>query len=331
MVDAVKTLPGDILGHLHVPGKFGHWPSESSLEQHEDRILDACAERGMGIEINTRVFYRSSDPAVHAHHLGIYRRLLRKCVERDLPIAIGSDAHSPKDQGGGIDKILPLLDEMDINEIVFPINGTLARVALRGDRPIKSRPSVVIQPARQAIATEQDAESAGEMPSGNEPAHSEPIATIVSASVPPPQPVAAIAPPAEPEPQPIPLAEAIAAVIAPMEQAAELKPKTAPVKKAKPSEKTAAPKAGEAKPESKATPAAKSRTRQNGSRKSDARKGYRQEASSEETGCKSGSRKSRSQGTRQKTGSKNSCVKTGRFEGAGQDQHGQITRKESRA
>ena len=196
MVDAVKTLPGDILGHLHVPGKFGHWPADSSLEQHEDRILDACAERGMGIEINTRVFYRSSDPDVHAKHIEIYRRLLRKCVERDLPIAIGSDAHSPKDQGAGIDKILPLLDEADINEIVFPINGTLARVALRADRPIKSRPSTVIQPARQIIPSELDAESAGSDSSALQEA---PPAPTVA---PPPAPVAA--------PRPIEQAEIVA-------------------------------------------------------------------------------------------------------------------------
>lgn len=201
MVDAVKTLPGDILGHLHVPGKFGHWPEESILEGHENRILDACAERGMGIEINTRVFYRSSDPAVHARHLELYRRLLRKCVERDLPIAIGSDAHSPRDQGAGIEKVLPLLDELDINEIVFPINGTLARVALRGDRPIKSRPSVVIQPARQAIAMEQDADSVGESA-----ATAEALATA-----PPATGTVTVAAPVAATPQPEPAVAAVSA------------------------------------------------------------------------------------------------------------------------
>jgi HisJ family histidinol phosphate phosphatase len=156
MVDVVKTLPGDILGHLHVPGKFGHWPEESTLEACEDRILDACAERGMAVEINARIFYRSSNPAVHARHIELYRRLLRKCVERELPIAIGSDAHSPKDQGRGIDCILPLLDEQEINEIVFPVNGVLARVLLRADRPLRSRPSIVSQPARQATPPERE-------------------------------------------------------------------------------------------------------------------------------------------------------------------------------
>jgi HisJ family histidinol phosphate phosphatase len=157
LVDAVNNLPGDILGHLHVPGKFGHWPELHILEAHEDRILDACMARGMGIEINTRVFYRNNDPAVHQLYLDLYRRLLKKCLDRDLPIAIGSDAHSPKDQGRGIDRILPLLDELDINEIVFPVNGVLARVVLRADRPIRSRPSVVSQPARQAIPLEPEA------------------------------------------------------------------------------------------------------------------------------------------------------------------------------
>lgn len=193
MVEVVKTLPGDILGHLHVPGKFGHWPEESTLEAYEDRILDACAERGMAVEINARVFYRSSDPSVHARHIELYRRLLRKCVERDLPIAIGSDAHSPKDQGRGIDLILPLLDEREINEIVFPVNGVLARVLLRADRPLKSRPSVVSQPARPAALPERPAASATLAPLSEEvdeaveeaPTSESPAATPAASAKPP--------------------------------------------------------------------------------------------------------------------------------------------------
>ncbi len=221
MVETINTLPGDILGHLHVPGKFGHWPEEQRLEAHEDRILEACARRGMGIEINTRVFYRSSDPSVHARHLDIYRRLLRKCLEHELPIAIGSDAHSPKDQGGGIANILPLLDEADINEIVFPINGVLARVALRADRPIKSRPSVVIQPARQTILTEQEAEEA---------------AAAAAAAGPEPEPE----PEAPPAPPPPPVVEAKEPKPAAPKKASSA-PKKTPAKKAAPKKATKAP------------------------------------------------------------------------------------------
>src|SRR5439155_21610096 len=45
-------------------------------------------------------------------------------------VAAGSDAHSPKDQGAGFEIVLKLLDEAKINELVFPVAGRLARVAL---------------------------------------------------------------------------------------------------------------------------------------------------------------------------------------------------------
>ena len=66
-----------------------------------------------------------------ARYLDANRRLLRKAKERGVGIAIGSDAHSPRDQGNSFETVLGVLDELEINELVFPIGGRLARVALR--------------------------------------------------------------------------------------------------------------------------------------------------------------------------------------------------------
>ena len=59
---------------------------------------------------------------------------MRKAKARGVGIAIGSDAHSPKDQGGGFDVVLSMLDECGVNEVVFPVAGRLARVVLRATR-----------------------------------------------------------------------------------------------------------------------------------------------------------------------------------------------------
>ncbi|GAC1544331.1 MAG: hypothetical protein NVS3B16_12070 [Vulcanimicrobiaceae bacterium] len=137
LLDAIDKLPGNIVGHFYVPAKFGHWPDDDVLASYEDRFVAACAERGMAIEVNSRYFYKYyvDDAAQTARYRNAHVRLLRKAKAAGVMIAVGSDAHSPKDQGHAFDTVLDVLDEAEINEIAFPIGGRLARAArLRGPR-----------------------------------------------------------------------------------------------------------------------------------------------------------------------------------------------------
>ncbi|MDQ2858599.1 MAG: hypothetical protein M3R53_08120 [Candidatus Eremiobacteraeota bacterium] len=146
LIEAIAKLPGHIVGHFYVPAKFGHWPDDATLESYEDRLLDACAERGLAIEINSRFFYKhyAQDDEQLARYRAAHLRLLRKAAEKGVMIAVGSDAHSPKDQGAGFDAVLALLDEANINEIAFPINGRLARVALRATEELRRQAAALI-------------------------------------------------------------------------------------------------------------------------------------------------------------------------------------------
>jgi HisJ family histidinol phosphate phosphatase len=133
LLEDVEKLPGHIVGHFYKPAMFGHWPDDAKLDRYENQILDAAAARGMAIEINTRMLYR--DPqTLGARLVDAYKRLMRKAKAKNVAIAIGSDAHSPKDQGGAFDLVLSMLDECEVNEIVFPVAGRLARVALRATK-----------------------------------------------------------------------------------------------------------------------------------------------------------------------------------------------------
>ncbi|MEO6991055.1 MAG: hypothetical protein ABI346_04600 [Candidatus Baltobacteraceae bacterium] len=135
LLEAVEKQPGHIVGHVYVPAKFGHWPEPAVLEAFEDKLLAACAERGMAIELNTRYLYNNpADAEGRSRYLDAYRRLLRKAKLRGVPVAVASDAHSPKDQGALFEIALALLDEVEINELAFPIGGRIARVALRAPR-----------------------------------------------------------------------------------------------------------------------------------------------------------------------------------------------------
>jgi len=153
ILDAIEKLPGHILGHFYAPAKFGHWPDDQSLEAYEDRVLDACAQRGMAVEINTRLFYRSDDAELKRKYREANLRFMRKAKAKEIGICISSDAHSPKDQGNGFEEALAMLDEAEINELIFPINGRMARVALRATK------EHLEQKAGRAIVSAQNAEN----------------------------------------------------------------------------------------------------------------------------------------------------------------------------
>jgi HisJ family histidinol phosphate phosphatase len=143
LLDAIEKLPGHIVGHFYVPAKFGHWPSDDVLEAYEDRLLDACVERGTAVEINSRYYYKHAldDPAQLEKYSAANLRLLRKAKDKGVLVAVGSDAHSPKDQGRGFSDVLALLDLAEINEIAFPIDGRIARVALRATEELRQASS----------------------------------------------------------------------------------------------------------------------------------------------------------------------------------------------
>ena len=134
LLDDIEKLPGQIVGHFYVPANFGNWPDQAKLEHYEDQLLDACAARGMAVEINTRYLYRDNLDENKEQYRTAIMRLMRKAKAKSVGIAIGSDAHSPKDQGNGFAEVLKMLDDAQINELVFPVNGRLARVALRATK-----------------------------------------------------------------------------------------------------------------------------------------------------------------------------------------------------
>ncbi|MGC1381835.1 MAG: hypothetical protein WA814_12530 [Candidatus Baltobacteraceae bacterium] len=134
LLDDLEKLPAQIVGHFFAPATFGHWPPAKRLQEYEDRLLDLCHRRGLAVEINTRFLYRDHPEDRKKKYLEANGRLARKAKARGVGIAIGSDAHSPKDQANAFDVILKLLDDAKINEVVFPVGGRLARVALRATR-----------------------------------------------------------------------------------------------------------------------------------------------------------------------------------------------------
>jgi HisJ family histidinol phosphate phosphatase len=177
LLEAIEKLPGQIVGHFYVPAIFGHWPDDTVLEGYEDRLLDACLERGMAVEINSRYLYKhyAGDEAQLERFRSVHLRLMRKAKDKGVLVATGSDAHSPKDQAGAFGAILQMLDEAEINEIAFPINGRLARVALRATEE-HLRQQVVAAASLPAHAEALGVSANGAASSGEPASEAEPVA-----------------------------------------------------------------------------------------------------------------------------------------------------------
>lgn len=122
LVNDLRTLPSDIVGHFYVPSKFGHWPKRESLEEYEDRVLEVCCEKGIAIELNTRILYREKSLARRCDYLTANRRLIRKASRRSVAVVVGSDAHKPADQGKGFDIALELIGSL-VNPRFERLNG----------------------------------------------------------------------------------------------------------------------------------------------------------------------------------------------------------------
>lgn len=90
------------VGHLDLPKKFGHRPSDRDLTEMAQPALDRVAAAGMAIEINSSGL-RKPVGEIYPSPL-----LLALAKERGIPICFGSDAHCPADIGWHFDASLAL-------------------------------------------------------------------------------------------------------------------------------------------------------------------------------------------------------------------------------
>ncbi len=95
----------DVVGHLDLPKKFGHRPSDKDLKVMAEPVLDRIGAAGMGIELN------SSGLRKPVGEIYPSPQLVSMAREREIPICFGSDAHRPEDIGADFDLTLNVARE----------------------------------------------------------------------------------------------------------------------------------------------------------------------------------------------------------------------------
>lgn len=89
MDEMIENMDMDILCHLDVFKKFGRRPS-AEVNTGFDALLSKIKRRKLTVELNT---------SGYNHKLNEFYPstvLLKKCVEKDIRITLGSDAHKPR-------------------------------------------------------------------------------------------------------------------------------------------------------------------------------------------------------------------------------------------
>ena len=99
MIDADMI---DMICHLDVVKKFGRRPP-AHFDEKFDEILSKISYKKVTMELNTSGYNHAASEFYPSPPL------LKKCFEKNIPITLGSDAHTPKSVGQHYDEAIDLL------------------------------------------------------------------------------------------------------------------------------------------------------------------------------------------------------------------------------
>jgi len=110
--DAAECGLFDALAHPDLVKKFGYRPVEDAGGLYR-ACLDRVAGAGLAVEVNTAGLRKPVEEIYPAEDF------LRLCRERDIPVTLGSDAHSPDEVGEGFEQALQLLRRVGYEELTL--------------------------------------------------------------------------------------------------------------------------------------------------------------------------------------------------------------------
>jgi histidinol-phosphatase (PHP family) len=127
-----ESIPFDFAGHLDLTKKFGFLPT-SDQRPAILKMLDSLAHHGKAVEINTGGWDKPCAEAYPAPWI------LRACAEREIPVVINDDAHTPDELGRHFDQAEDLLVEMGGMRHWHPATNGSAQASSMNKRPVRFR------------------------------------------------------------------------------------------------------------------------------------------------------------------------------------------------
>jgi len=121
--EAVAHGVGDIVGHLDLPKRFGHRPSDAIREEAE-KTLEVIAGAGLVLELNTAGLLEKVQEVYPEDWI------VRRAVELGIPFTLGTDAHDPANVDTGLEWAVRYLHKLGVREVATFERRRMKRVAL---------------------------------------------------------------------------------------------------------------------------------------------------------------------------------------------------------
>ena len=103
MIAMTKTGFFNIVGHLDLPKKYGHFSNSAEVKERAFRLIDAIHRAEMVLEINTGGFRKPCNEQYPADEL------LEYAISLGIPITFGSDSHAPAEVASHFDQAEAIL------------------------------------------------------------------------------------------------------------------------------------------------------------------------------------------------------------------------------
>jgi len=108
--EAAESGLFDILAHPDLIKKFGFRP-DADVRHLYEACLDRVAAAGIAVEVSTAGLRKPVGEIYPSEDF------LRLCLERDIAVTLGSDAHHPREVGEGFEEALRLLRRVGYKEL----------------------------------------------------------------------------------------------------------------------------------------------------------------------------------------------------------------------
>jgi histidinol-phosphatase (PHP family) len=122
----VRSGHFDIYGHPDLIKKFAHHP-EGDLRRFYDPVIEALAESGKAIEINTAGWHK---PCAEQYPAAPFLSL---AAQAGIPLTINSDAHRPEEVGRDFPKAYALAREAGFTQVALFEQRRMSLTALEED------------------------------------------------------------------------------------------------------------------------------------------------------------------------------------------------------
>ena len=116
--NAIKSGLFDVIGHPELI-KYFIDKNFNYYSKHIEEIVDLLLKNNVAIDLNTDYLRNSKTGKIEKERLNPGLEMLAMCKEKNVPLVIGSDAHSPKKLANNFSDTFEILKDIGIKTLYY--------------------------------------------------------------------------------------------------------------------------------------------------------------------------------------------------------------------